>query len=371
MSVGTVLVRTILVVLNLSIVGIVAVSAYSLATENFEVDFDPDALAFNMDEEEISISFPFSVRFGGYWDIEDFYYSYYILDNNDTLMMEGGQGPMLLRSGINNNLLIQAGLNTSQLLGLVDEDLILNGTNLAIGVELGAQYMADLMQFSFALDLRLPIEPIFTEFELDESSLAYDNNSHNMSFTVNHTASEMFHDFEFPLAVQLANASTALGWGTSTVYFSAPNTTFSIEVNDSALPEAIASGDMIFLRFGLLVSEEEFGPSFTMDLFQLNGYNISNESYNSGTQEFSFQLEMDTFSAMGGSVDVTANIDDGTNDFDSPAVSLALNAVSTETLEFDMSSLGIGVFGPDYTLTLTLNIFEGIEVEMATSGSIS
>ncbi|MDD3398610.1 MAG: hypothetical protein PHW93_03320 [Candidatus Methanomethylophilaceae archaeon] len=116
MSAGSVFVKVLLVVLNLSIVGIVAMSAYAVATENIEVDMDPDALQFDMNEESISIEFPFSLRFGGYWDIKDFYYSFHILDNNNDVLVEDGQGPMLLRKGVTNNLLIQADINTSHLL---------------------------------------------------------------------------------------------------------------------------------------------------------------------------------------------------------------------------------------------------------------
>ncbi|MFA7341585.1 MAG: hypothetical protein WCY65_00230 [Candidatus Methanomethylophilaceae archaeon] len=369
MSAGSVFVKVLLVVLNLSIVGIVAMSAYAVATENIEVDMDPDALQFDMNEESISIEFPFSLRFGGYWDIKDFYYSFHILDNNNDVLVEDGQGPMLLRKGVTNNLLIQADINTSQLLGLVDEDLILNGINLTLGVEMGATYMADLFQFSFSLDLLIPVEPIFTEFGVDESSFQYNDTNDTLSFQVNHTASEMFQDFEFPLAVQLANDTTSMGWGAANVQFSQPYTEFWIEVNQTALQDAIASGDMVFLRFGLPVSEEEFGPSFTIDLFQLNGHQVSNSTYDSITETLSIEFQLDTFSIFGGTVNVNATINDGGADKNAEnSIDLQLNSIGTGYLEFNIEDIEYPSFGPNYVLMANLQMF-GFTWELIDNGS--
>lgn len=366
MSAGSVFVKVLLVVLNLSIVGIVAMSAYAVATENIEVDMDPDALQFDMNEESISIEFPFSLRFGGYWDIKDFYYSFHILDNNNDVLVEDGQGPMLLRKGVTNNLLIQADINTSQLLGLVDEDLILNGINLTLGVEMGATYMADLFQFSFSLDLLIPVEPIFTEFGVDESSFQYNDTNDTLSFQVNHTASEMFQDFEFPLAVQLANDTTSMGWGAANVQFSQPYTEFWIEVNQTALQDAIASGDMVFLRFGLPVSEEEFGPSFTIDLFQLNSYEVGNATYNPGTEEISVIISIDTYSAFGGVVTVNGTVNGGGGNI-SDEINLSLNSATNGTLVFDES----GFTDSSYTATFRLIIERfGVEIESTFNWSL-
>lgn len=359
MSAGSVIVKVLLVVLNLSIIGIVAMSAYAVATENIEVDIDPDALQFDMNEERISIEFPFSLRFGGYWDINDFYYSVYILDNNDDLLVEDGQGPILLRKNVKNNLLVQTQINTTQLLDLVDEDLILNGINLTMGLEMGAKYMADMFQFSFSVDIRIPVQPIFTQFELNDSSVQYHDVNQTLSFQVNHTASEMFQDFEFPLAVQLANDSTSLGWGAANVMFSQPFTEFWIDVNEAALTDALASGDMVFLRFGLPISEEEFGPSFTIDLFQLNSYQVGTPTYDSGTEELSVEISVNTFSAISGTMTVNGIVYYGSSNT-TDQVNLSLNSNTNGTLVFHV----IGTSGPPYTATFRLIIERfGVEVE--------
>ncbi|MDD3398611.1 MAG: hypothetical protein PHW93_03325 [Candidatus Methanomethylophilaceae archaeon] len=244
--------------------------------------------------------------------------------------------------------------------------MILNGINLTQGVEMGATYMADLFQFSFSLDLLIPVEPIFTEFGVDESSFQYNDTNDTLSFQVNHTASEMFQDFEFPLAVQLANDTTSMGWGAANVQFSQPYTEFWIEVNQTALQDAIASGDMVFLRFGLPVSEEEFGPSFTIDLFQLNSYEVGNATYNPGTEEISVIISIDTYSAFGGVVTVNGTVNGGGGNI-SDEINLSLNSATNGTLVFDES----GFTDSSYTATFRLIIERfGVEIESTFNWSL-
>lgn len=368
MSVGSAFIKVVLVVLNLAIVGIVAMSVYAVAMEDMEVNFDEEDLVFNMTEEELSVYFPFSIKFGGYWDIEDFFYTYYLLDNNDDLLISGGDGPMRLPSGVVNNMNISASVNTSQLLDLLDEDLILNGINLTLGVSMGAKYFSSIFDFSLSVDVRIPVPPIFEEFGIDNSSFTFVGN--NMDFTVNHTVAEFLQDMSFPLAVQLANQTTSLGWGASEMNFSSTQTSFSIEMNETRLQQAVVSGDMIFLRFGLPVDEENFGPSFTIDFFQLIDYEITNITHDEVEEELSINVGLNTFSIIPGSIVLNATISDGPNFTAVNDLNLSLNEITDGEFVFAMTEVQYTALGSEFELLMAVNLSFGPSFEIATNETI-
>ena len=368
MSVGSAFIKVVLVVLNLAIVGIVAMSVYAVAMDDMQVNYDEDDIVFNFTEDELSLYFPFSIKFGGYWDVEDFFYSYRLLDEDNVLLMSGGQGSMRLPSGVVNEINISASMNSSQLFDRLDEDLILNGTNLTLGVSLGAKYFSSIFDLSLSLDLHLPIPPVFEEFGVDNSSLTYVEETETMNFIINHTASEFLHDISLPLAVQVANQTTSLGWGNEEVDFSSPNTSFSIEVNNTKLGQAINSGDMVFLRFGLPVDNESFGPSFTVDLFQLTDYEITNYTYDNVT--LSINVGMNAYSAIPGSVQINATVRSGTENFTGiDNLTLGLNGPVNGNLLFEISPLEFEALGPSFELLMIVQLGFGPSFEVIVNQS--
>lgn len=364
MSVGSAFIKVILVVFNLAIVGIVAMSVYAVAIEDMQVDFDENDLVFEFNEDELSLYFPFSLKFGGYWDIEDFFYNYYLQDDNGEELISGGDGPIRLASGVTNNMNISASMNTSQILDRLDEDLILNGINLTLGISMGAKYFSGIFDFSLSIDVYLPLDPIFEEFGVNSSSFTYDNITDTFNFSVNHKASEFVHSISFPLAAELANQSTSLGWGANEVDFSTLSTDFTIEVNNSKLEEAIGSGDMIFLRFGLPVDDENFGPSFVINIFQLIDYNITNISNNGSVT--SLGIVLNTYSTIPGSVEINATIGgfQGTDN-----LTLDLNSNSSGNLLFEMNHGDFATIGPDYELSMNMQLSFGPSFVIKISGS--
>ncbi len=360
MSAGSAMIRVLLVALNLSIVGIVALSAVTLASD-FQVDFDEEDVDFGFDENGILLNLPIGIKFGGYWDIEGFYYRLALLDEDHNLIAGDGGDDITLKHDQMNNLNIRAELSMDDLMDHLGEELFLTGVTVYLTVELGARYMADLFQFDLDLDLKVSLDPMLKEYGVSDFSYA----AGKITFQLDHETSDMFGDMVLEMGAKILSDNYELGFDTFDVDFSHDHTIVEISVNENDMQSAIIAEEMIVAKVGLMEGSE-LGPHVTINLFQLQS--LVYNAYGDPT-ELRVDIVMKTFSAIPGSIEIMGEIfgDNPTPTSIAGPISINLNTTDSGTLVFTINPLDYSQ--GDFTLTLSMAM-HGLTWEITKTGGV-
>jgi hypothetical protein len=145
---------------------IVILSILPLINGGLNVDLeDTDDNQSSMDANSLYFDFPVTVTNNGIYDINDMIVSFTVVDDDGNVMAEGSTGNVDIPVGGDTEVHFQMTIDIDDL-EEVKMEMVFNGTELTMDLDVSAKYTMDLVSVSIQADTELTIGPFISDVQV-------------------------------------------------------------------------------------------------------------------------------------------------------------------------------------------------------------
>jgi hypothetical protein len=145
---------------------IVILSILPLINGGLKVDLeDTNDNQSSMDANSLYYDFPITITNNGIYDINDMIVSFTIVDDDGNIMAEGSTGNVDIPVGGDTEVHFQMTINIDDLEN-VKMEMVFNGTDLTMDLDVSAKYTMDLVSVSIQADTELTIGPFISDIQV-------------------------------------------------------------------------------------------------------------------------------------------------------------------------------------------------------------
>lgn len=202
------------------IIAIIALAIFPLVYGGIEIDVqEGEDSNFSVSGNKISFRQPVRVYNGGFYDIEDFVFHFYLEDEDGNVISDYTNMPVDIDAGKYTTVMISLDIDLDEIEEETLRNMVFNGTVLEMLVELRTKYMLQLMELEVNYTDEMEWEPLIRDYGIEEWGIYTQYNGSQMEIVAPFfvDASEMLDDEIITLDCTLSNSTAILGADSETI----------------------------------------------------------------------------------------------------------------------------------------------------------
>ncbi|MDD1772165.1 MAG: hypothetical protein LUQ09_04525 [Methanomassiliicoccales archaeon] len=213
MKVPLLITRLGIIAFKLIVALIVIFSILPLINGGLNVDIDEtDDGQSSMDANSMRYDFPITITNNGIYDINDVTISFTIVDDDGNELVRGSTGNVDVPVGSEVELDFRMTINIDDLED-VKMEMVFNGTDLTMNLDVSAKYTMDLVNVGFQADTELTIGPFITNIQVHTYSvnLESEGSEHFMIVPYSFSCADMATGQDASVHTELSDNNGTMG----------------------------------------------------------------------------------------------------------------------------------------------------------------
>lgn len=248
-------VRIAIALFNLAIVVIILLAIFPLITGGLDIDIPETSEAgWSLDGDTLRLSTSFSVRNGGFYDIEDLSLGFVLTDEEGDVLLTDRSDPADMPAAETTTVDIELALDIGSMSQSAKRKVVFEGGTYGLTVDLETYYIMKLMKLNVSMDQQMDLQPLISDYVIDENNIQYQYVGSQLLITIPYhvSASDIIAGSTIDVDCTMTNSTATLGNGSETVVLSQYTTgDFTILLSEGATSYLATHSDTLTITLEL------------------------------------------------------------------------------------------------------------------------